>query len=107
MLGALMALHNFSLLHPAILIRYAFCPHIVYTRVEIMHLYAVETCRSIRRRQRLSIEKGGQRIISLGEPRCQITGPLEPQGLTPQLYDNDRVFRQFCPMPIISALRAL
>ena len=67
-----MALHNFSLLHPAILIRYAFCPHIVYTRVEIMHLYAVETCRSIRRRQRLSIEKAGNASSASVNPAARL-----------------------------------
>jgi len=79
-----MALHNFFLPQPAILIRHAFCPHIVHTRRDIMPLGAVETCGSIRWRQRLIGEKGGQLIIHRGEPHRQIKLPLEPQGLAPE-----------------------
>src|SRR5262245_11287296 len=37
------------LLSPAILIRHAFCPHLIHVRVDIKNLGTVETRRSIRR----------------------------------------------------------
>jgi hypothetical protein len=83
-----MALHNISLPHPAILVRHAFGPHIVHTRIDIMPLGAMETCGSIRWRQRLLVEKGGQRIIRRGEPHRQMKLPLESQGLAPELLEK-------------------
>jgi hypothetical protein len=83
-----MALHNIALPHPAMLVRHAFCPHIVHTRSDIMPHGAVETCGSMRWRQRLMGEKGGQPIIRRGEPRRQIPLPREPQRLAPELLEK-------------------
>lgn len=49
----------------------------VHARVDIMHLCDVETRGSMRRRQWLMREKGGELIIRRGAPDSQIKWPLE------------------------------